>query len=641
MNPMRLRMFLTLFLVSPALGQQLAQTTLKLEIPSDFQVHQRTSRSGGRIIVAGTLDPKPSVPATLEVRLQGGDASPDWQRLATLRPGQTRFHAELMAPSGGWYALEARTRHENLTTAQTSIPHVGVGEVFVVSGQSNSANHGAEKQQSQTLRVATFYNGAWRIAHDPQPGASGRTGSFIPSFGDALVERFNVPIGIVATAVGATSVREWLPAGTQFPNPPTLTGNVSQLADGTWVSKGTLFDRLVLRMKEMGGNGFRAVLWHQGESDANQSDQTRTLTGPLYRQFLTQLIRDSSRELGWEPPWFVALASYHTPEDPGSPEIRTAQRALWESGVALEGPDSDAMTGDLRDNDGKGVHFSSKGLREHGVRWAEKVSPWLERQFAATAATADSGASARRITPPGTINMTIAGRPAFLYLPVPAKRASPQPWIFYAPTLPPYPDQAERWMHEQFLEAGIAVAGIDVGEAYGSPASHRVFDALYQELTERRGFAAKPCLLGRSRGGLWISSWAIAHPQRIAGIAGIYPVFDFRTYPGVAKAANAYGLKPEELETRTSDFNPIERTEVLARAGVPATLIHGDIDQVVPIRENSAEFVRRYTTAGAGSLVRLIEIKDQGHNMFEGFFHSQELVDFAIARARHGATPTR
>ena len=62
------------------------------------------------------------------------------------------------------------------------------------------------------------------------------------------------------------------------------------------------------------------------------------------------------------------------------------------------------------------------------------------------------------------------------------------------------------------------------------------------------------------------------------------------------------------------DFNPIKRIEVLARAGVPATLIHGDIDQGVPIRENSAEFLRRYTAAGAQSLVRLIVVEGQGHN---------------------------
>src|SRR3954465_11623849 len=201
-------------------------------------------------------------------------------------------------------------------------------------------------------------------------------------------------------------------------------------------------------------------------------------------------------------------------------------------------------------------------------------------------------------------NFTVEGRPAFVFLP--AKITKPQPWIFYAPTLPPYPDEAERWMHEQFLAAGIAVAGIDVGEAYGSPKSQRLFDALYQEVTEKRGFAAKPCLFGRSRGGLWVSSWAISHPDRVAGIIGIYPVFDFRTYPGLAKAAPAYELTPEQLEARLDELNPIARIDVLARARVPVALIHSDIDKVVPLKENSAELARRYKEAGAESLLKLI-----------------------------------
>ena len=109
------------------------------------------------------------------------------------------------------------------------------------------------------------------------------------------------------------------------------------------------------------------MLWHQGESDANQRDATRTLPGALYEKFLTQLIRDSRRETGWDAPWFVALASYHVPGDEASPDIRAAQAALWKSGVALEGPDSDALTGEWRERGGKGVHFSGKGLREHAI----------------------------------------------------------------------------------------------------------------------------------------------------------------------------------------------------------------------------------------------------------------------------------
>jgi pimeloyl-ACP methyl ester carboxylesterase len=232
---------------------------------------------------------------------------------------------------------------------------------------------------------------------------------------------------------------------------------------------------------------------------------------------------------------------------------------------------------------------------------------------------------------------TVAGRPAFVFLPPAEKRTQPQPWIFYAPTLPPYPDEAERWMHEQFLAAGIAVAGVDVGEAYGSPKSHAAMAALYDELVKNRDFANNACLFGRSRGGLWVSSWAIAHPERVSGIIGIYPVFDVRTYPGLATAAPAYGLSAEELGARIDEFNPIQRVAELAKHKIAVTIIHGDEDKVVPLAENSAELVRRYQDAEAGSLVHLIVAKGQGHNFWSGFFHEQALVDAAISHARAGA----
>ncbi|MFM7070854.1 MAG: alpha/beta hydrolase family protein [Planctomycetota bacterium] len=207
----------------------------------------------------------------------------------------------------------------------------------------------------------------------------------------------------------------------------------------------------------------------------------------------------------------------------------------------------------------------------------------------------------------------------------------PQPWVLYAPTLPPLPDSHEKWMHERFTEAGIAVAGIDVGEAYGSPEGQRLFTELYRELVERRGFAAKPVVLGRSRGGLLVAAWAGANPDKVAGLAGIYPVFDFRSYPGLANAAGAYGLKPDQLEARRVELNPIEQADRLARAKVPVFLIHGDVDRVVPLRENSGEFTARYKAAGAENLVRLVVPEGQGHNFWPGFFRCQELIDFVIA----------
>ena len=228
----------------------------------------------------------------------------------------------------------------------------------------------------------------------------------------------------------------------------------------------------------------------------------------------------------------------------------------------------------------------------------------------------------------------VAGRPAFVMLPAKELRKTPQPWIWYFPTLPAYPDEHEQWMDEQFLTAGIAVAGIDVGESFGSPAGNKVFDQFYNEMVQKGGYKAKPCLLGRSRGGLMASSWGTNHPESVAGLAGIYPVFDFRTYPGLDKASPAYELPPDQLAARLKEFNPIERVDALAKAHVPVFIIHGDEDQVVPLEQNSAELARRYAAAGQANAVELMVVKGQGHNFWQGFFRCQQLVDFAIAHAR-------
>src|SRR4051794_10064424 len=149
----------------------------------------------------------------------------------------------------------------------------------------------------------------------------------------------------------------------------------------------------------------------------------------------------------------------------------------------------------------------------------------------------------------------VSGRTAFL---IPAQAdpyAKVKPWVWYAPTLPSLPGPEERWMFERFRAAGIAVAGIDAGESYGSPAGNKVFDALYATMTAR-GYSAKPVLLGRSRGGLMTLSWAAAHPDKVGGFAGIYPVCDLASYPGVERAAGAFEMKADELKTRLKEFNP-------------------------------------------------------------------------------------
>jgi pimeloyl-ACP methyl ester carboxylesterase len=186
-------------------------------------------------------------------------------------------------------------------------------------------------------------------------------------------------------------------------------------------------------------------------------------------------------------------------------------------------------------------------------------------------------------------------------------------------------------MFERFRDAGVAIAGIDVGESYGSPAGRKLFSAFYTEMTGARGYARKPVLLGRSRGGLMTLAWAAENADKVGGFAGIYPVCNVASYPGLAKAAGAYEMSAEELRAHLAEHNPIDRLGTLARAGVPLFAIHGDSDTVVPLADNSGLMKARY--AALGGKMELIIPPGQGHNMWPGFFQCEELVQFVLEHA--------
>lgn len=228
----------------------------------------------------------------------------------------------------------------------------------------------------------------------------------------------------------------------------------------------------------------------------------------------------------------------------------------------------------------------------------------------------------------------VKGCIAFLILPKQITASNETPWVWYAPTLPGLPSISEKWMFQKFINAGIAVAGIDVGDSYGNPMGRALFSAFYEELVLKRGLSKTPCLLARSRGGLMLYNWAVEHPSSVACVAGIYPVCDLRSYPGIKNACGAYGMTEEQLNAQLAEHNPIDRIEFLAKAHVPIYHIHGDSDTVVPLEKNSGELAQRYRQLGGEMTLNVI--KGQGHDGWPGWFQCQEVVDFVIAQAHKG-----
>ena len=232
---------------------------------------------------------------------------------------------------------------------------------------------------------------------------------------------------------------------------------------------------------------------------------------------------------------------------------------------------------------------------------------------------------------PRGFEKTGSNEKTFLILPKQEVSGSVTPWVWYAPTLPGLPGPEEEWMFEKFVGAGMAIAGIDIGESHGNPEGRKLYSALYQELVATRGFSKRPCLLARSRGGLMLYNWAAEHPSSVACIAGIYPVCNLSSYPGLKQACGAYGMTEAQLAAKLAEHNPIDRVESLAKARVPILHIHGDRDTMVPLDRNSAELARRYRQLGGDMTLKVIE--GRGHDMWSGWFQCQELVDFVIDHA--------
>lgn len=238
-----------------------------------------------------------------------------------------------------------------------------------------------------------------------------------------------------------------------------------------------------------------------------------------------------------------------------------------------------------------------------------------------------------KVLPVDGEQFVVAGHDAFLISPKPTDDDVSTPWVFYAPTMKPYPGPEERWLLEQLRDAGFAIAGIDVGESYGSPDGVRIYNALYDTLVKTRSLSPKPVLLARSRGGLMLLNWAVANPDKVNGFAGILPVCDLRSYPGLAKACGAYGLTEQELAAKLTQYNPIDRLQQLADHDIPFYLHHGDSDELVPLEANSGALAERYQALGGTVTLNIVE--GGGHDMWEGWFHHLPMLEFILAYGRN------
>jgi hypothetical protein len=360
-----------LLLANPLFAQ------VKVTMPVERSVFQRVNsvasiQIGGNILVDNAI---------LEARMlpiQGGQVV-DWQSInANISKGT--FVGELANVFAGWYKLEVRAVVNGIQLGNvSSVAKVGVGEVFIIAGQSNAqggrppeggfvdfTTFGASDDRVNCINL--YDNNTQSLLPFPQISQLKADSYLAPVgkaswcwglLGDRLARELNCPILFFNGAIGATRAEQW-----------------AQAARGE-----NAYDYYALRQAPKGWPyaflqksinyyaslfGMRAVLWHQGEEDSVIGTNPKAYFSNI------ETVIDKSREnAGKNISWIIAKV---TRSKLGiSNEIKAAQQLLADSkDNVFAGPDTDGIqpASNFRD---EGVHFHGSGFIDLANAWAESI----------------------------------------------------------------------------------------------------------------------------------------------------------------------------------------------------------------------------------------------------------------------------
>ena len=328
-------------------GTAVAPRSLVVASPRPSQVLQRGDDGTAGVPVRTTVPAGSAVRVRLVPRVEAGvpvvGAATPW---VDVRGSGGYGTATVPGVPAGWYDLRVEARRAGDVVASATVPGVGVGEVFLTLGQSNSANSGSVAQHVDDPRASAPVLGfaGWQVADDPQPNATNVHGSPWPAFLDAVVAAEQVPVAVVAIGFGSTGVGDWRPGG-------------------------LLHHRVDAALAALGPRGFRAVLWHQGEHDSVRCTPATTYAADL-EATVTGLRTATGRP---DLPFFVATASaMKGSTQPCREAVRAAQAQVRaDLPHVLEGPDTDGYAAAGWSVDG--IHFDPRGLTAHGTAWAGRV----------------------------------------------------------------------------------------------------------------------------------------------------------------------------------------------------------------------------------------------------------------------------
>lgn len=261
---------------------------LHIDSVHDFQIFQQTD-GGAAIPVRGFVrGEEKTMPYVMILLLREDDSTlVTAPEAVPVQPDGT-FSAIVHAPVGGHYTLlcslcGAVPDGDFVSAAdwpgcgQDAIPsaavyHIGVGEVFLIAGQSNASGVGKTPGFDPPHPLVHLCRNSltWTTAAHPTNDSTdtahpGNADFYLPGtspylrFGTTLCRALGCPIGLVAVSKGDTYLGQWLPETDEtqadFPLPAGYPA-------------GSLWRVLETAVAAVGGR-IAGVAWYQGENDAD------------------------------------------------------------------------------------------------------------------------------------------------------------------------------------------------------------------------------------------------------------------------------------------------------------------------------------------------------------------------------------
>ena len=352
----------------------LAQLSVSSPVPR--MVFQRGNDNQTSVLVAGLAPPTATTVEARFVPLTAGQGKvTTWTPLSFL--ADTKAFRGNVTVTAGWYRLDVRAKNGSTVLNQTSVNRVGVGEVFVIAGQSNvyggfqrvpgaaedrvSCVDFRQDSLSEQLLPLRFSHVSYGSSIGPSqpPHIWGM-------LGDALVQRLNVPVLFLGAALGGTSSDQWQQSATGAIGPTQHSAVYRRL--------GVVLQHYVAR------TGARAVLWHQGESDPHTSQQT-------YFSNIRQVIEKSRQQTGYVLPWMVSRVSYIGGQT--NPHVIAAQNQLIADVPAVfPGPATDTIIGPV--NRADDTHMSGEGAIRFVASWDQHLSSAFFQNASPSLPTSDA-----------------------------------------------------------------------------------------------------------------------------------------------------------------------------------------------------------------------------------------------------------